>query len=94
MPRAIWNDTIVAESDDCIVLEGNIYFPPDAVREEYLEPSPKTTVCPWKGEAKYYDLVVGGEVNEGAAWYYPSPKSEASDIEDYVAFWSGVRVEE
>jgi uncharacterized protein (DUF427 family) len=92
MPRATWNETVIAESDQTIVVEGNHYFPPDAVRTEFFKASEAHTVCPWKGTASYYDVVVDGEVNAGAAWYYPDPKPAASDIKGYVAFWRGVKV--
>ncbi len=91
--RAIWNDTVIAESDDTVVVEGNHYFPASAVKSEHIAPSDQHTVCPWKGTASYYDIVVGGESNPGAAWYYPEPKPEAAQIKDRVAFWRGVRVE-
>jgi uncharacterized protein (DUF427 family) len=90
--KATWNDTVIAESDDIVMVEGNHYFPLDAVRSEYLQPSEFTTVCPWKGTASYYTLAVNGEVNPDAAWYYPEPKDAAADIRDRVAFWRGVTV--
>jgi uncharacterized protein (DUF427 family) len=93
MPKAVWNGAVIAESDRCEVVEGNQYFPPDAVKQEYLQPSDTHTVCGWKGTASYYSLVVDGEVNKDAAWYYPEPKSAASNIKGYVAFWRGVKVE-
>ena len=93
MPRAVWNGAILAESDDTIVVEGNHYFPPDAVRPEHLRPSDKRTFCPWKGTASYWTLEVDGERNPDAAWYYPDPKPAAEEIRDRVAFWRGVRVE-
>ena len=92
--QAIWNDTIIAESDDTVVVEGNHYFPPNAINESYFEPSDHRTTCPWKGRASYYDVVVDGERNENAAWHYPEPKEKASHIKDHVAFWNGVRVVE
>lgn len=92
--RAIWRDTILAESDDTVVVEGNHYFPHDALRQEYFRPSNKHTTCPWKGEASYYDVVVGDEVNRDAAWYYPQVKEAAASIKGRVAFWRGVHVEE
>jgi uncharacterized protein (DUF427 family) len=92
MATASWNGTVVAESDDIVVVEGNRYFPRDAVRSEYLRPSDRTTVCPWKGTASYYSLAVDGEVNPDAAWYYPAPKDAAAEIADRVAFWRGVTV--
>ena len=92
--RAIWKDTVIAESDDTVVVEGNHYFPPDSVKQENLQPSAKHTTCPWKGEASYYDVVVGEDINADAAWYYPEPKPAASEIKDRIAFWRGVTVEE
>lgn len=92
--RAEWNDTVLAESDDTLVVEGNHYFPADAVRRELLDDSPTTSVCPWKGTARYYDIVVDGARNAGAAWYYAEPKQAAAEIKDRVAFWKGVRVSE
>ncbi|MGC8825912.1 MAG: DUF427 domain-containing protein [Anaerolineae bacterium] len=92
--KAIWNGAVIAESDKTIVVEGNHYFPPESVRREYLQPSDTHTTCPWKGTASYYHVVVGGEVNRDAAWYYPEPKPAASHIKDYVAFWRGVQVVE
>jgi uncharacterized protein (DUF427 family) len=93
MPRAIWNGTVLAESDRCEVVEGNQYFPPDAVKRSHLRESATHTVCSWKGTASYYDVVVDGAVNEDAAWYYPDPKPAAARIAGYVAFWKGVTVE-
>ncbi len=93
MSRAIWNDVVVAESDRTVVVEGNHYFPPEAVKKEFLVPSETTSVCPWKGTASYYSLEVGGQRNEDAAWFYPAPKDAAREIKDHVAFWRGVIVE-
>ncbi|MFV9503846.1 MAG: DUF427 domain-containing protein [Oscillochloridaceae bacterium umkhey_bin13] len=93
MPRAIWNGTVIAESDATVVLEGNHYFPPSAVSSAYLRDSGTHTVCGWKGTASYYDVVVADQVNKDAAWYYPEPKDAARQIAGYVAFWRGVRVE-
>ncbi len=93
MVKATWNGQVVAESEDTIVVEGNHYFPASSVRSEVLENSDKTTVCPWKGNAHYYTLVVAGEKNHDAAWYYPEPKAAAAEIRGRVAFWKGVRVE-
>lgn len=93
MAKATWNGATLAESDQCIVVEGNQYFPPTAVKSEYLQPSSTHTTCPWKGEASYYSVVVDGQVNNDAAWYYPTPKEAAQQIKDYVAFWHGVSVE-
>jgi uncharacterized protein (DUF427 family) len=92
--KAIWNGAVIAESDTTIVVEGNHYFPPESVRREYLQPSDTHTTCPWKGVASYYHVVVGGQVNRDAAWYYPEPKPAASHIKDYVAFWRGVQAVE
>ena len=92
--KAVWNDAVLAESDDTVVVEGNHYFPPDALRREHLEPSSHRTTCPWKGEAGYFDVVAGGERNENAAWVYREPKEAASEIKDHVAFWKGVQVTE
>lgn len=93
MPRATWNGAVLAENDETVVVEGNHYFPPDAVNEEYLVENPMTTVCPWKGVAGYYDVVVGDAVNTGAAWYYSDPSSAARSIKDHVALWRCVVVE-
>jgi cyclohexadienyl dehydratase len=93
MAKAIWNGTMLAESDRCEVVEGNQYFPPDTVRREFLRDSKTHTTCPWKGVASYYDVVVNGETNRDAAWYYPDPKDAARNIAGYVAFWRGVQVE-
>ncbi len=93
MPRAIWNGVVVAESDRYETVEGNIYFPPESLRREYFQPSPTHTTCPWKGQASYYTLVVNGQENKDAAWYYPDPKPAAANIRGYVAFWKGVKVE-
>ncbi len=90
--KAIWNGAILAESDKTVVVEGNHYFPPNEINKEYFHESETHTVCPWKGTASYYDVAVGGETNKDAAWFYPSPKTEAKEIENYVAFWKGVRV--
>jgi uncharacterized protein (DUF427 family) len=94
MPKAIWNGAVLAESDQCIVVEGNQYFPPDAVHREYFKESNTHTTCPWKGLASYYTVVVDGKENKDAAWYYPHPKDAARQIKDYVAFWHGVQVED
>jgi uncharacterized protein (DUF427 family) len=95
MARATWHDTVLAEApaEAIELVEGNVYFPPDAVRSELLRPSETHTVCGWKGTASYYDVMVDGEVNRDAAWYYPSTKDEAKHVEGYVAFWHGVTVE-
>jgi uncharacterized protein (DUF427 family) len=91
--KATWKGAVLAESDDTVVVEGNHYFPPDSVKREHFRESETHTVCPWKGTASYYDVVVGGEVNRDAAWYYPQPKDAAKEIKDRVAFWRGVKVE-
>jgi uncharacterized protein (DUF427 family) len=91
--RAIWNDTVIAESNDTVVVEGNHYFPADSVDPAVLRPSDHTSVCGWKGTASYYTLEVGGASNPDAAWYYPEPKDAAKEITGRVAFWKGVRVE-
>ena len=93
MPKAIWNGEVIAESDKTEMVEGNHYFPPGTVRREYLRESDTHTVCPWKGTASYYTIEVDGKSNADATWYYPSPKPEAANIKDHVAFWRGVRVE-
>ena len=93
MARAVWNDAVLAESDATIVVEGNHYFPPEAIRREFFRDSETHTVCGWKGTASYYDIVVGDAVNHDGAWYYPATKPEASEIAGYVAFWRGVTVE-
>ena len=95
MPKAIWKDTVLAEAspEACEVVEGNVYFPPGSIREEYLKPSPTHTVCPWKGTASYYTVAVDGDENRDAAWYYPDPKPAAAHIKNHVDFWRGVTVE-
>ena len=90
--RAVWNDTVLAESQDTVVVEGNHYFPPDSIHNEYFKPSETNTVCPWKGKASYYTLDVGGKRNPDAAWYYPDTKPDAHEIKGRVAFWKGVQV--
>ncbi|MGH9554601.1 MAG: DUF427 domain-containing protein [Terriglobales bacterium] len=92
MPKAIWEGTVLAESDRCVALEGNQYFPPDSVRWEHLKASDTHTVCPWKGTASYYHVEVKGKRNPDAAWYYPDPASAARVIKDHMAFWRGVKV--
>jgi uncharacterized protein (DUF427 family) len=93
MARATWNGTVIAESDRTVEVEGNQYFPIDAVHREHLRDSSTHTNCPWKGVASYYDVVVDGQANKDAAWYYPTPKDAARQIAGHVAFWRGVRVE-
>jgi uncharacterized protein (DUF427 family) len=92
MATATWNGTTIAESDDTVVVEGNHYFPLEAVKEGVLVPSSATSTCPWKGEASYYSLSVDGQTNPDAAWYYPQPKQAAAEIAGRVAFWKGVQV--
>jgi uncharacterized protein (DUF427 family) len=92
--KAIWNDAVIAQSDDTVVVEGNHYFPSDSVHEEYLQPSSTHTICPWKGQASYYNVVVDGQTNKDAAWYYPEPKDAAAEIKDRIAFWRGVKVQD
>ena len=93
MPRAIWNNAVLAESDKCEVVEGNQYFPADSIKKEYFKESSTHTSCPWKGQASYYTIEVEGKQNQDAAWYYPNPKEKAKNIQGYVAFWRGVKVE-
>ncbi len=93
MARAIWNETVLAESDETIVIEGNHYFPPEAVKMEYFSENSHHTTCSWKGVASYYTIEVGGQTNQNAAWYYPHPKDAAEQIAGYVAFWRGVQIE-
>jgi uncharacterized protein (DUF427 family) len=90
--RATWKQVTLAESDDVKVVEGNVYFPPEAVKRDYLFPSETHTRCFWKGKANYYNVIVDGEVNPDAAWYYPKPWPLARNLQGYVAFWRGVRV--
>lgn len=90
--KATWNNTVIAESDDTVVVEGNHYFPSSSLNSALVEASDTTSVCPWKGTAHYYTVVVDGERNADAAWYYPDPKAAASEIKDRVAFWRGVQI--
>ena len=92
MATATWNGTILASSDDTVVVEGNHYFPRESVADGVLVESSRTSVCPWKGTASYHSVVVDGQVNEDAAWTYPEPKPEAAQIADRIAFWKGVEV--
>ncbi|MGB5397426.1 MAG: DUF427 domain-containing protein [Gammaproteobacteria bacterium] len=92
--KAIWNNQVLAESDETVVVENNHYFPPSSVNMNFLSPSGTTSHCPWKGEASYYSIKVGAEKNKDAAWYYPAPEQAAKEIKDYVAFWRGVEVTE
>jgi uncharacterized protein (DUF427 family) len=93
MAKAMWNGVVIAESGNCEMVEGNHYFPQNAINQEYFKPSDTHTTCPWKGVASYYTIVVNGEENKDAAWYYPNPKEKAANIKNYVAFWRGVKVE-
>ena len=90
--RAEWNGAVLAESDDTVVVEGNHYFPRESLSDSHFSPSAKRTYCPWKGTARYFDVTVDGEVNAGAAWYYPDPKPAAADVRERVAFWRDVTV--
>ncbi|MCH7972578.1 MAG: DUF427 domain-containing protein [Bacteroidetes bacterium] len=94
MAKAIWNGKIIAESNEYEIVERNIYFPAQSVKKEFLRSSDMHTVCPWKGTANYYDVVVDGQVNKDAAWYYESPSDAASNIKGHIAFWKGVKIEE
>jgi len=93
MAKATWEGAILAQSNDTIEVEGNQYFPAESIQREYFEPSQHHSVCPWKGTASYYDVVVNGKKNADAAWYYPEPNKAARQIKNYVAFWRGVKVE-
>ena len=90
--KAIWKDKVIAESDKTIIVEGNHYFPANTIKKEFFEESQSTSVCPWKGDASYYTVIVNGIKNNDAAWYYPSPKDAAKEIKDHVAFWRGVEI--
>jgi len=92
MVKASWKGATIAESNDTVVIEGNHYFPPDSVDFDLLKPSETTTVCPWKGVAHYFNVVVDGEENPNSAWYYPEPQPAATEIRDRLAFWKGVQV--
>jgi len=96
MPKAVWNGAVIAQAglDDVRMVEGNVYFSPAHVDHTYLRESKTSTVCGWKGTASYYDVVVDGQTNRDAAWYYPSPKPAAEEIAGYIAFWKGVEIEE
>jgi uncharacterized protein (DUF427 family) len=93
MAKASWGGKVIAESNATVVVEGNQYFPPEAVKKEVLKPSNHTSICPWKGTAHYYHVAVDGMQNDNAAWYYPEPNPAAAEIKDRIAFWKGVRVE-
>ncbi|MCI5083382.1 MAG: DUF427 domain-containing protein [Saprospiraceae bacterium] len=92
--KAIWNNQLLAESEETIVVENNHYFPESSLHKAFFKPSDKHTSCPWKGQASYYSLEVNGQVNADAAWYYPEPKDAAAQIKNYVAFWKGVEITE
>ncbi|WP_101756927.1 DUF427 domain-containing protein [Oceanicoccus sp. KOV_DT_Chl] len=89
--KALWHGAVIAESEDTVVVDGNHYFPINSLRKELITASSHTSACPWKGTAHYYSLVVDGETNQDAAWYYPTPKPAASEIQDRVAFWRGLK---
>jgi len=93
MPKAIWNGSVLAESNETEVVDGNHYFPPSSLNREFFRESSHTTFCGWKGTASYYDVVVDGETNAQAAWYYTDPKEAADNIRDHIAFWKGVEVQ-
>ena len=90
--KAIWKDKLLAESDETIVVESNHYFPPDSIKKDFFQPSDTRSNCYWKGEASYYTIKVGEDINKDAAWFYPDPKEKAQNIKDYVAFWKGVEI--
>ena len=92
MATATWNGTVIAESDDTVVVEGNQYCPLESVRSDVLSETDTHSVCPWKGTASYYSITVDGKTNTDAAWFYPQPKDAAAEIRDHVAFWKGVEV--
>lgn len=93
MAKAFWAGTLIAESNACVAIEGNQYFPEDAVKKQYLRSSDHISICPWKGTAHYYHVEVDGMRNDNAAWFYPDPKPEAAKISGRIAFWKGIRVE-
>lgn len=90
--KAIWNNQVLAESDETVVVDSNHYFPAGSINQDYFQPCDAKTICPWKGEASYYNIVVNNEVNNEAAWYYPETKEKANHIKGMVAFWRGVQV--
>lgn len=92
--KAFWNGQLIAESNNTITLEGNVYFPERSVNKAFLEASDKHTICPWKGKASYFNIAVNGTVNESAAWYYPEPSEKAKQIHGHIAFWRGVEITE
>ena len=91
--QAIWNDEIIAESDDIVTVDGNPYFPPDSIKEEYFQKTELTTMCGWKGMANYYSITVNGKTNKDCAWYYAEPNDAAEKIKGRIAFWNGVKVQ-
>lgn len=93
MATASWNGVVIAQSDDIVMVEGNLYFPKESVRSEYLRPSDSTTTCPWKGTASYFDVSVDGMINPDAAWSYKDPKSKAENIRERIAFWHGIDIQ-
>jgi uncharacterized protein (DUF427 family) len=92
MPKAIWNNVVLAESDGIETVEGNVYFPIESINKQYFKETETRTTCGWKGLASYYTIIVDGKENDDAAWYYPEPKAEAENIKGYVAFWKGIEV--
>ena len=92
--KAIWENTVIAQSNETVVVEGNHYFPPDAIKPDYFAPSDTHSSCPWKGIASYYHVKLGDKVNADAAWFYPEPKEAAKSIKNYIAFWRGVKIVE
>jgi len=93
MAKATWNGVVLAESDTYEIVEGNVYFPAEALNRDFFTESSSSTVCPWKGTASYFTIEVNGKINKDAAWYYPEPNDAASQIKNFVAFWRGVKVE-
>ncbi len=91
--KATWNNRVIAESDETVIVESNHYFPRSAIKSEFFKTSPTHSTCPWKGEASYFSIEVDGKINKDAAWYYPEPKAEAAHIKDRIAFWKGVKVQ-
>ncbi len=92
MATASWNGALIAQSDDTIIVEGNLYFPSSSLDMKYFRTNDNSSYCPWKGYASYYDVMVDGEINPSAAWYYSDPKEKAASIKDHIAFWNGVVV--
>lgn len=90
--KAIWNDKVIAEADETLIVENNHYFPPEAINKEYFKTSHTETHCPWKGEASYYTIEVDGKTNPDSAWYYPDPKPAAEEIKNHIAFWKGIEI--